>query len=186
MDKTRWIVVALVLVVLLGGAYFIYSQYGGENAPEVDYTTQQGDPSAAEVTAAPDFIVTDESGAEVALSDHIGKPVVLNFWASWCPPCKSEMPDFEEAYLEHGDEVVFLMVNLTDGSRETVETAAAFIAEKGFTFPVYYDVYMEGAYGYQVSSIPSTYFIDAEGNIAAYAVGALSKESLLEGIEMIR
>ncbi|MBQ6810229.1 MAG: TlpA family protein disulfide reductase, partial [Firmicutes bacterium] len=125
-------------------------------------------------------------GDDVSLSDFSGKPVVLNFWASWCPPCQSEMPDFEDVYLEYGDDVVFMMVNLTDDYGESVEVASGFIEEQGYTFPVYYDVYTEGAYAYQVSSVPATYFVDTDGNIAAYAVGALNKDALLQGIDMIR
>ncbi|MBQ1252697.1 MAG: TlpA family protein disulfide reductase [Firmicutes bacterium] len=186
MKKARLLVIALVFVLLLGGAYFLYGQYGGTSAPTIDYTEEQGQAESSEAVAAPDFTVLDAGEKEVSLSSFLGRPIVLNFWASWCPPCRSEMPDFEEMYLEYGDEVTFMMVNLTDGSRETVEIASAFITEQGYTFPVYYDIYMEGAYSYQVSSVPATYFIDADGNVVAHAIGALNKDSLRQGIEMIK
>ena len=136
-------------------------------------------------TPAPDFTVYTADGTEVKLSDMKGKPVILNFWASWCSPCKMEMPDFDEAYAQHGEDIHFMMVNLTDGSRETVEKASAFIEEQGYSFPVYYDTTQEAAYIYAVSAIPTTYFIDAEGHFVAYGQGALSMENLLTGIEMI-
>ena len=112
---------------------------------------------------APDFTVLDESGNEVSLSDFVGKPVVLNFWASWCGPCKVEMPDFNEAYLEYQDDIHFLMVNLTDGSRETMETALNHVEEQGYSFPIYYDTESDAAITYSIRSIPTTYFIDANG-----------------------
>ena len=158
------------------------------------------EPAAAEVTesapteaasteapkiAAPDFTVYDIDGNEVKLSDYLGKPVVLNFWASWCGPCKMEMPDFDEKAKELERKVQFLMVNLTDGSQETVETASAFIAAQGYTFPVFYDTDQSAAYAYGVYSIPTTYFIDAEGYAVAYAGGAIGADVLQKGIDMI-
>ena len=134
---------------------------------------------------APDFIVLDREGAEVSLSDFIGKPVILNFWASWCGPCKSEMPEFEAAYQKYREEIQFMMVNLTDGSRETVETAAEYIAGEGYTFPVFFDTESDAAITYGATSIPVTYFVDAEGHLVAYGSGALSGEILQSGMEMI-
>lgn len=78
-----------------------------------------------------------------------------------------EMPDFNEKYLEIGEEVQFLIINMTDDSRETVETASAFIAEQSYSFPVFYDTDQDAASTYGVYSIPTTYFIDADGNVIA-------------------
>ena len=96
-----------------------------------------------------------------------------------------EMPDFQEKYLELGDEVTFLIINMTDGSRETVEIASDFIAQQGYTFPVYYDTASSAAITYNVYSLPTTYFIDAEGNAIAQATGAIDGETLQRGIDMI-
>ena len=96
-----------------------------------------------------------------------------------------EMPDFNEKYLEIGEEVQFLIINMTDGSRETVETASAFIAEQGYSFPVFYDTDQDAAATYGVYSLPTTYFIDEEGNVIAQATGAIDEETLQQGIDMI-
>ena len=134
---------------------------------------------------APDFTVYDVEGNAYNLSDFRGKPVIVNFWASWCGPCKSEMPDFQEVYDLYGEKIHFLMVNMTDGAQETVESASAFIGESGYTFPIYYDTDMDAAYTYGVYSIPTTYFFDAEGYCIAYGSGALDRETIQTGIDMI-
>ena len=134
---------------------------------------------------APDFTVYDREGNTVRLSDFRGKPVVLNFWASWCGPCKSEMPDFEEIYKEYGEDIHFVMVNLTDGDRETMDTATTFLDSSGYTFPVYYDKDTDAALTYQVYGIPVTYFINAEGHLIAQGSSALDAETIKRGIDMI-
>ena len=151
-------------------------------APETEPPTEE---AQEEKTYAPDFAMVDAEGNEVHLSDFVGKPVILNFWASWCGPCKAEMPDFEEAYKEYGDEINFVIVNLTDGSRETLETAASFLAGAGYTFPVYFDTAGNGAMTYGVNSIPRTYFIDAEGVLVAYAASMIDASLIAQGIGMI-
>lgn len=134
---------------------------------------------------APDFTVYDADGNAMNLSDFIGKPTIVNFWASWCGPCQMEMPDFDEYYKEYGENVNFLMVNMTDGSQETLESAKEFVENSGYSFPVYYDTDIDAAMTYGVNSIPSTYFIDAEGHAIARAQGMIDADTLLYGIKMI-
>ena len=135
---------------------------------------------------APNCTVYDEMGNEVRLSDYIGKPVVINFWASWCSPCKREMPDFYEKYLELGDEVQFLMVNVTGRGNDTVEDAKAYIEGAGYTFPVFYDMELDAMSAFGVDAFPYTFFIDAEGYIMSYKRGTISAEALQAGIDLIR
>ena len=181
------LVFSLAFVVLLGGAYILYSQLGESQTPDQLSVEQQENSETEEnqKTLAPDFTVYDADGNQVKLHDFIGKPIVLNFWASWCGPCQMEMPDFHEKYLELGDEINFLMVNMTTG-RETLESAKNFIAEKEYTFPVFYDTRSDAAATYGAYSLPTTYFIDAEGYAIAQATGAIDGETLLRGIDMIK
>lgn len=159
-----------------------------ETDPSETLLQEQTDPPAQEetqaVATAPDFTVLDRQGKAVKLSDYFGKPIVLNFWASWCDPCKMEMPDFQEQYEALGENVHFLMVNMTTG-RETVDSATALVEEKGYTFPVFFDTQAEAATVYGVYSLPTTYFIDAQGVPIAQATGALDAATLQKGIDMI-
>lgn len=139
----------------------------------------------AEIPAAPDFTVVDADGNEVHLSDFLGTPVVLNFWASWCGPCKSEMPDFDDAAARLEGQVQFLLVNMTDGSRETLESAQDYLEETGITAPAYFDTSYSASIAYGVTSLPTTYFIDAQGGAVARAMGAIDVDTLQKGIDMI-
>lgn len=207
------LLVILAFVLLLGGAYVLYHKLSQEVAPDqlavqsgsqpqekpsvsADAPTEEpgastegpaGEPgeSEAEKMPAPDFTVYDRDNNEVHLSDFVGKPVVLNFWASWCGPCKSEMPDFNEAYAELGEEVQFLMVNMTASARESFEKATDFVDEQGFSFPVFYDLDADAAKAYGVYSLPTTLFIDAQGYGIAQATGAIDRATLEKGIGMI-
>ena len=141
--------------------------------------------SKNKLPSAPDFTVYDREGNPVKLSSLEGKPVVLNFWASWCGPCRGEMPDFEEVYQAMGSEVQFVMVNLTDGNTETKESALAFLNEAGYQFPVYFDLDGEAAEAYHIRSIPTTYFINSQGYMVAYCDRAMDKGMVDACIEMI-
>ena len=174
------IVVLAVAVVIVGGIRYLNSA-PAETPEEPTVSAETTEPA----DLAPDFTVYDIDGNPVKLSDFRGKPVILNFWASWCGPCKAEMPDFEEAYLEYGEDIHFVIVNLTDGRSETVESASAYISQQGYTFPVYYDTAMEAAYAYNVTSIPRTYFIDAEGKLVYAVTQMISADALQSGIDML-
>ena len=195
-------ILAFVFIALLGGAAFLYNNLkdevdtgqlavqdenvdnaendSGSDAGNSDTEAEEKDDRVASL----DFTIYDNEGNEVHLFDFTGKPIVLNFWASWCGPCQMEMPDFEEKFKELGDEVQFLMINMTSG-REDKESADAFLAEQGYTFPVYYDLDGDAAATYGAYSLPTSYFIDAQGYVVARATGMIDGETLEEAIGLI-
>lgn len=185
--KIKILIGIVALGVVIGGSALLYPYLSASYASKGD-STSAGSTSGGEEEKmeAPDFSVVDGDGNTVKLSDFIGKPVVVNFWASWCPPCKSEMPEFERVRKELGEDVVFMMVNATDGVRETEEKAKEYVADQGYTFPVYFDTNQEASYTYGVSSLPTTLFIDKDGYLVTGALGVIEEETLRKGIEMIQ
>lgn len=126
---------------------------------------------------ATDFELQTLTGETLKLSDYRGKKVILNFWATWCPPCKAEMPHMQNFYEEHGDEIEIIAVNLT--SRDNgIEAVEKFVKDYGLTFKIPLDV--NGVYGeqYEIISIPTTYVIDENGQIEQKIVGPMDQSTL--------
>ncbi|WP_421381402.1 peroxiredoxin family protein [Bacillus salacetis] len=151
-----------------------------ESGLEVEF----GSEGPGEGDAAPDFTLTTLDGKEVSLSDYKGKKVILNFWATWCPPCKAEMPHMQEYYEKYHEKanVEMLAVNLTtiDEGRAAIEK---FVEEYGLTFPIPLDE--EGTQGtiYQAQTIPTSYMIDTNGNIQHKILGPMNKEMMIQLVE---
>ena len=126
-----------------------------------------------QIKKAPDFTATLLTGEEFTLSENLGKPVLVNFWATWCGPCVGEMPAFEKLKEEYGDELVIVAVNCG----EKAETVKEFVDENGYTFAFAIDEKAEISTNiYPTMSIPYTVLIDANGNLAEEFVGAVSAE----------
>ena len=119
-------------------------------------------------TAAPEFTLSDLEGRDVSLKDYRGKIVFLNFWATWCPPCRNEMPSMEKLYRQlDGSAFAMVAVDLQESS----EQVRRFVEAAGFSFTVLLDTSGRTGASYQVSGIPTTYIIDKEGNVLAHTVG---------------
>lgn len=167
------------------------SQIAGSSSDDADNRSSDTSDSNSQPSdsgannPAPDFTVLDMDGNSVKLSDYFGKPIIINFWASWCGPCKSELPAFNNMYEKYKNEVHFLFVNLTDGSRETVAGVTQFMEEEGYTFPVYFDTTMEAATIYGAYSIPMTFLIDDEGFPVHYQAGAMPEDTIEQLVEAL-
>ena len=187
-SKTKYAALAVFLVVVIAVAAFAYRSLSdneaGTNETETAanitdiYGTESAVNAAKGSEPAADFTVYDGNMKEVRLSDFKGKPVVVNFWATWCIYCVREFPQFEDAYRRYGDRVNFVMVDLTDNYRETMDSAKDFIRKNDYTFPVYFDMKNSAGTAYNISSIPVSLFIDAGGNIVDTHVGAMSETML--------
>ena len=185
----KWLLIAVVLVGVIVGAKVLYDnlseQYNNENIAQTEAGTATDTENVDDGKfAAPDFTVLDYNGNEVKLSDYKGKPIILNFWATWCYYCKEEMPNFELA-AENYPEIQFMMVNATDGKEETQEKAKKYIEDEKYTFDVFFDTELEAVMSYGVTGFPMTFFIDKDGNLLARASGAIDYDILLKGIDMI-
>lgn len=137
---------------------------------------------------APEATILDKDGQTLSILTKIGqgKPVILNVWASWCPPCRAEMPYFESAYQQYKDQVEFVMVNATNSRpNETMEVAMQFMQENGYTMPTYFDSDFSVSSQYFVSVLPMTFLIDGEGNITKINRGGLTEEALQSGIDSL-
>lgn len=167
-------VLALISSLLFTSCYDALSEKLAEYAPEAELSPSEE--SAEEAETAPDFTVCDNDGNEVSLSDKFGKPIIVNFWATWCGPCKKELPIFDAAYLAHGDDIEFMMVDLTDGYNDTPENVKEFVEVNGYSFPLYHDVSQDAAKTYGITSVPLTVFINPDGTLRYYQLGALNEE----------
>lgn len=160
------------------------------NSDDIDKTEDEVE---REPVPAFDFTLTDQYGKEHTLSDYKGKVVFLNFWATWCPPCRYEMPDIEELYKEYNlnqDEVIFLGVANPKSEEypynqdEEKDEIIAFLDENEYTFPTVFDETGEVFRDYYVYSFPTTFLIDKEGNIFGYQIGMMSKDLMQKAINM--
>lgn len=218
--KKGTIILLAVLVILIGAAGFGYNKLKSASVETQTSAAQQeqnnqesGDAKEGEQTqdsgqsedsqgsnakkvAAPDFTVFDLEENKVTLEEFKGRPMVINFWASWCKYCVQEMGDFQKVYEEFEDtDIHFMMINGTDGRMETREKAIKYWTDNGYTMPIYFDEAMAGRDGltindsanaqYPIQGYPTTVFVDREGNIAGIAPGMLHGDQLRLLVEFI-
>ena len=151
--------------ILLSASALTATSPGAISAPQAGFT-------------APDIVLSDQNGTQFQLSNLRGKAVVLNFWASWCPPCRAEMPDLQAIHQEYAaQELLILGVNAT--SQDSVSDALEFANAMGLTFPILLDESGSASRAYQVNALPTTFFINADGVIEEVVYGGPMSGTLL-------
>jgi len=177
--STPCIIISVGVLIGMGvGALFVSGLVLATNSfsqPKAGMIEEVDSDDAPQVNApAPDFELENLTGEKKHLSDYQGKVVVLNFWATWCGPCKYEMPFFQEIHESYSSEIAVLAVN----NQETVDKVSPFVEELGLTYEILMDNDGGVATQYQVIGFPTTYFIDPNGIIKYLHVGVLTEEQL--------
>lgn len=144
-------------------------------------TDEQTEIKFEDIVSGTTFYTVD--GEELTFNDFKGKPIVLNLWASWCPPCREEIPNFEEMYKVYGDDVQFIMMSMQDGERETPESAMYFVNENSYDLPFYFDSRQEVFYNFSVTALPMTYFISSDLLEIESYTGLITTQRLEEKIQ---
>lgn len=152
-------------------------------ADENAAASTEAEETAAEVLPALDFELKDQYGNTHTLADYKGKTIFLNFWATWCPPCRAEMPDIQKLYenaATEGDDALVVLGVAGPGMGQEKDEAGikAFLDENGYTYPVLMDTKGELFTGYGIYSYPTTFMIDKEGNVFGYVSGMLSEDMM--------
>lgn len=185
--------IILIAAILIGVSIYTVSTYNSSNSKNKasQESSVEGIPSEnnsdnestkpivinpnAIKTKAIDFKLKDLDGKELSLSDLKGKKVFLNFWATWCPPCKAEMPQIEQLYQETKDsDLVIVAVEIG----EPLDTVKPFIDKNKYNFKVLLDTDQNVATQYGIASIPTSYFIDVDGNIVSKNVGGMDIDQM--------
>ena len=169
------ITITVVFAMLLIGLAIVF--------PKISEKYEKTKVGKTNKISATDFTVYDKDGKGVKLSDKKGKPVVVNFWATWCGYCVNELPDFDKLYEEYKDKVVFMMVDLPDGQNETKSGALSFVKQEGFSFPVYFDSDGSARKAYVENGIPVTIFIDKNGNLYNKNIGMMHESTIREYLD---
>lgn len=171
--KTRWEILML-LSLALGFLWTV-----GSRVPSAVGAPLSSSPSPREGFLAPDFTLDTLDGNVVTLSELRGKVVVVNFWTTWCPPCRAETPALETSYEQYKDSgVIILGVNLTN--QDVIGEVESFVEEFGLTYPILLD--RDGTVGstlYQIKGLPSTFFVNRQGIIRTLLVGGPMSEAFI-------
>ncbi|WP_313530345.1 cytochrome c biogenesis protein/redoxin [Anaerotignum sp.] len=189
--------IGAVLMIIMGVMTFtgfmngFTSYLSGSNTTTVEETTPpETTPEETVVIPAPDFELVDQFGNTHLLSEYKGKTVFLNFWATWCPPCRGEMPHIQEIYEEYGlnkEDVIILGIAAPNMGRETTkEGIISFLEDNGYTFPVVMDESGSIFQQYGISAFPTTFMIDENGSIFGYVSSALSKNTMKSIIDQTK
>ncbi len=181
-NKRNALMAAIALVALIAVGAIAYQMLNTAKTPAPSSeplsagTAEVGAPG--EAAEQPEnhgpTVYTEDGSPKTLLELADSKPLVINIWATWCPYCVQEMPDFKELYQEYGDRVSFAFVNATDGRRETVEGAASWLRDNDFAeLPAYYDTSYEASAAFGARTLPTTAIVSADGQLISSAPGAI-------------
>jgi cytochrome c biogenesis protein CcmG, thiol:disulfide interchange protein DsbE len=174
--RFRWSILLLALAVM-GGSWIVLSQESTAAYGDVEGLIEA--PAAGYL--APDFTLTTTLGQELTLSDLRGQPVVLNFWATWCPPCRAEMPEFQQASAKYNGQAVILGID----QGEPLSVVADFGNALGITYPLLLDLDNRVSRLYNVNALPKTLFLDANGVVRELYTGMVNRAVLEDRIERL-
>ncbi len=178
MRKNSIAIIAVALLIAWGIYDYSKDQTGTSSQQQTSRETKIG---IKKGYTAPDFELLNLDDEPVKLSDFAGKKVILNFWATWCPPCRAEMPHMEKFYTDHEKDVVVLAVNLTNTEKNRANVSD-FIEDFGLTFPIVMDEEGDVSSSYQVVAYPTSYIIDSQGIIQNIYQGAINYEMMNKAI----
>lgn len=174
LSRFDWVALTLLAIAMLG---LLAAQGCASSSQDATSGLQGGElPPAPRVgRIAPDFTLVDLEGKLVTLSDYRGKTVFLNFWATWCPPCRAEMPEIEAIFQEYnGRDVVVIGIDL----RESEDKVRQYVRQGGYSWTFVMDTTGQVSSNYRVTAIPTSFFLDGEGIIRAVNVGAMTKRAM--------
>jgi peroxiredoxin len=171
--QTRWFWIGLIgLVVILGGIWIVFSQTI-RNGNITANKAVNLEPAPIAGHPAPDFELKTLEGETLRLSDFKGTPVIINFWATWCAPCRAEFPDFQQTWVDNANDLVIIGVNNTAADqRDLVDD---FVQEMGATFPIVLDEKGETIEVYRVLGLPTSVFIDRNGLVNEVFTGPINQ-----------
>ncbi|MBU9722604.1 redoxin domain-containing protein [Bacillus alkalicola] len=191
----RTMIIAVILVGMIG--WTLYESLGsndgvlqdqldeniesetGEGTPEkVESDIPEEDIGITQGMYAPDFELATLDGETAKLSDYRGQKIMLNFWATWCPPCRAEMPDMQRVYEEH-DDAMILAVNLTE-TETGVAQVESFAEDFGLTFPILLDEHVEVAGTFGIQPVPTSFMINTKGRIDSIAIGPMNEDMIIQ------
>ena len=179
------------IILIISGLIMIYNGLDKRNTTIENEATNKVEQSQEDgKIKALDFTLYDQYGNTHTLSEYEGKTVFLNIWATWCPPCKQEMPYIEELYKEYNlnkeDVVILGLASPYFGKEGSKEDIKEFLKSNGYTFPVVFDENADLIYSYGIQAFPTTFVIDKEGYIAQYVPGGMTKEIMKTLIESVK